>query len=159
MTETMDLSDAIGVSAVDFTSDLGAALLSALPVVANADHAPLEGGEDPAFGTVRWKTLFDGDRTATSSMVLGVAEFGPAGTLLPHRHTPAEIYFGLSGTGVVTIDGVPHEINPGVAVYIPSDAEHGTVAGDDGLRFLYVFPRDRFAEVEYRFSAVREAQG
>ncbi|AUC53252.1 MAG: cupin domain-containing protein [Sagittula sp.] len=131
---------------------MAAVAMSALPVVANADHAPLEGGEDPAFGTVRWKTLFDGDKTATSSMVLGVAEFGPQGTLLPHRHAPAEIYFGLSGTGIVTIDGVAHEIAPGVALYIPSDVEHGTVAGSEGLRFLYVFPRDRFAEVEYRFS-------
>ncbi|WP_249200542.1 cupin domain-containing protein [Thetidibacter halocola] len=129
------------------------AVMAKMPVVANADHAPLEGGEDPAFGTVRWRTLFDADRTATSGMVMGVAEFGPEGTLLPHRHGPAEIYFGLAGRGTVTIDGVAHEMAPGVALFIPEDAEHGTVAGDEGLRFLYVFPRDRFSEVEYRFSA------
>ncbi|MFW2589182.1 cupin domain-containing protein [Sagittula sp. SSi028] len=148
------MPDFISDSLSDFGQfDLTTAALAALPVVANADHAPLEGGEDPAFGTVRWRTLFDGDKTATSSMVLGVAEFGPEGTLLPHRHSPSEIYFGLSGQGTVTIDGVAHDIGPGVAVYVPEDAEHGTVAGPDGLRFLYVFPRDRFAEVEYRFSA------
>ena len=133
--------------------ELTAAALAAMPVVANADHAPLEGGEDPAFGTVRWRTLFCGDRTATTGMVMGVAEFGAEGTLLPHRHGPAEIYFGLAGSGVVTIDGVPHEIGPGVAIYVPEEAEHGTVAGEEGLRFLYVFPRDRFAEVDYRFSS------
>lgn len=132
--------------------EMTAAALAAMPVIANADHAPLEGGEDPAFGTVRWRTLFDGDRTATASMVLGVAEFGPEGTLLPHRHGPSEIYFGLAGSGTVTIDGVAHDIAPGVALYIPADAEHDTVAGAEGLRFLYVFPRDRFAEVDYRFS-------
>ncbi|WP_420327574.1 cupin domain-containing protein [Mameliella sp.] len=126
-----------------------------LPVVANADHAPLEGGEDPAFGTVRWRTLFSADKTSTSGMVMGVAEFGPAGTLLPHRHSPAEIYFGLEGSGIVTIDGVPHELTPGTALYIPEDAEHDTVAGTEGLRFLYVFAKDRFAEVEYRFSAAQ----
>ncbi|WP_425071202.1 cupin domain-containing protein [Sagittula sp. S175] len=114
--------------------DLTAAMLQTMPVIANADHAPLEGGEDPAFGTVRWKTLFDGDKTATSSMVPGVAEFGPEGTLLPHRHTTGEIYFGLSGSGVVTIDGVAHEISPGVALYVHSDAGHGTVAGPVGVR-------------------------
>ncbi|MGP6087076.1 cupin domain-containing protein [Antarctobacter jejuensis] len=137
--------------------DLTAAALAAIPVVSNANHAPLEGGEDPAFGTVRWRTLFSGDKTATSSMVMGVAEFGEGGTLLPHRHSPAEIYFGLDGSGVVTIDGVAHELTPGTALYIPGDAEHGTVAGPDGLRFLYVFPRDRFADVEYRFSAAQMA--
>lgn len=130
-----------------------AGVLAAMPVVANADHAPLEGGEDPAFGTLRWRTLFSADRTATSGMTMGVAEFGPGGTLLPHRHGPAEIYYGLSGRGTVTVDGVAHDLTPGVALFIPAEAEHGTVAGDAGLRFLYVFPRDSFAEVEYRFSA------
>ena len=131
--------------------DLGQALLK-LPVIANADHAPLEGGDDPAFGSVRWRTLFSGDRTDTSGMVMGVAEFGAHGTLNAHRHAPAEVYFGLSGSGVVTIDGVAHEIGPNVALFIPGDAEHHTEAGPDGLRFLYVFPRDRFEDVEYRFS-------
>jgi quercetin dioxygenase-like cupin family protein len=137
----------------DLTSvETTAVLMAALPVVANADHAPLEGGDDPAFGTVRWRTLFCGDKTATQSMVMGVAEFGPEGTLLPHRHGPSEIYFGLAGSGTVTIDGVAHDLQPGTALYIPEEVEHGTVAGPEGLRFLYVFPRDRFAEVDYRFS-------
>lgn len=131
---------------------LSTVALSGIPVVANADHAPLEGGEDPAFGTVRWRTLFCADRTATAGMVMGIAEFGSFGTLLPHRHGPAEMYFGLGGAGIVTIDGTAHEIAPNVALFIPADAEHGTVAGAEGLRFLYVFPRDRFSEVEYRFS-------
>jgi quercetin dioxygenase-like cupin family protein len=133
------------------------AALMTLAVVANAQETPLEGGEDPAFGTVRWRTLFSGDRTPTRGMVLGIAEFGPFGTLLPHRHGPAEIYFGLSGAGVVTIDGVPHPLRPEVALYVPEDAEHGTVAGPEGLRFLYVFPRDSFADVEYRFSSAPNA--
>lgn len=130
-----------------------AGMLQAMPVVANADHAPLEGGEDPTFGTVRWRTLFSADRTATSGMTMGVAEFGPVGTLLPHRHGPAEIYYCLSGRGTVTIDGIAHDLTPGAALFIPAEAEHGTVAGEEGLRFLYVFPRDSFAEVDYRFSA------
>jgi len=121
--------------------------------VANADHAPLEGGTDPAFGTVCWRTLFSADRTATAGMVLGVAEFGPNGTLLPHTHTPAEFYFGLSGDGIVTIDGIAHDLRSGVALFIPGDTEHGTTAGPDGLRFLYGFPTDRFSDVEYLFTA------
>ncbi|MBY6002804.1 cupin domain-containing protein [Salipiger bermudensis] len=134
----------------NFTSQVAA--LVSLAVMADASVAPLEGGEDPAFGTVRWRTLFSGERTATTGMVLGIAEFGPLGTLLPHRHGPAEIYFGLSGAGIVTIDGVPHPIGPEIALFIPEDSEHGTIAGTEGLRFLYVFPRDRFSDVEYRFS-------
>ena len=130
-----------------------AMMLAGNPVLVDAASQMIEGGSDPAFGTVRWRTLFCADRTPTSQFVLGVAEFDAFGTLLPHRHAPAEFYFGLAGTGVVTIDGVPHQIGPGVALYIPEDVEHGVVAGEGGLQFLYGFPRDRFAEVEYRFSA------
>jgi quercetin dioxygenase-like cupin family protein len=116
------------------------------------DAAPLEGGDDPAFGTVRWRTLICADRTPSSGVVLGVAEFGPGDTLLPHRHGPAEVYYGLSGSGTVTIEGVAHEIRAGIAVYIPAEAEHAVVAGRQGLRFAYTFPTGRFAEVDYRFT-------
>ena len=126
--------------------------MAALPVRVDLATLPLEGGEDPAFGTVRWRTLFCADRTATGGVVMGIAEFAPGGTLLPHRHSPAEVYFGLEGAAVVTVDGVPQAMGPGVALFIPGDAEHGTVAGAEGFRMLYVFPRDRFSEVEYRFS-------
>ena len=125
-----------------------------LPVLVRAEDVPLEGGTDPAFGTVRWRTLLCGDRTATGDMVVGIAEFGPGGTLPAHRHSPAEVYFGLAGAGIVTIDGIPHPMAPGVALFMPADAEHQTLAGEQGLQFLYIFPRDRFSEIEYRFSGV-----
>ena len=133
---------------------LAAAMLAmaAMPIRLEAADLPLEGGVDPVFGTVRWRTLFCGDRTQTGGVVMGIAEFAPGGTLLPDRQSPAEVYFGLEGAAIVTVDGVPHPMGPGPALYIPDDAEHGTVAGPDGFRMLYVFPRDRFSEVEYRFS-------
>ncbi|MBS1302218.1 cupin domain-containing protein [Loktanella sp. SALINAS62] len=128
-------------------------LNKAMVTVANADHAPLEGFDDPSHGTVQWRTLFSGDRTQTASLTLGVAEFGPQGTLHSHRHSPCEFYFCLAGQGIVTIDGIDHDLRPGIALYIPADAEHCVVAGEDGLRFLYGFPQDRFSDIEYRFSA------
>lgn len=133
---------------------LAAALMAMAAGAVRVDLAalPLEGGDDPAFGTVRWRTLFCADRTATGGVVMGIADFGPGGTLLPHRHSPAEVYFGLEGAAVVTVDGVAQAMAPGVALFIPGDAEHGTVAGPEGFRMLYVFPKDRFSEVEYRFS-------
>ncbi|MCV2870985.1 cupin domain-containing protein [Defluviimonas sp. WL0050] len=121
--------------------------------VVNAADVASEGGTDPVFGTVTWKTLISGEKTNTSEFVLGIAEFGPGGTLHPHVHAPAEFYFGLTGSGIVTIDGVAHEIVPGVAIYIPGNAEHGTVAGPDGLRFAYGFAEAAFGQIEYRFSA------
>lgn len=124
-------------------------------VLVEAACQPLE--EDPGYGTVRWRTLFDADRTPTSDMVVGIAEFGPHGTLLPHRHAPAEVYVCTAGEGTVTVDGAPHALRVGTALFIPADAEHGVVAGPAGLTFTYVFPRARFAEVAYRFSMVAVA--
>ncbi|MBY6141667.1 cupin domain-containing protein [Leisingera daeponensis] len=123
------------------------------PLAVDAAQVPLAGGTDPAYGEVRWRTLINGSDDAPRDMVLGIAEFGPGGRLLPHRHDPAEFYFGLEGTGMVTIDGIPHEIRPGVAIYVPGGAEHGTVAGRDGLRFAYGFAAPSFEQIQYRFSA------
>ncbi|MEQ9694362.1 cupin domain-containing protein [Shimia sp. SDUM112013] len=119
----------------------------------DAANVPLEGGTDPAYGTVRWRTLINGNSDAPKEFVLGIAEFDPHGMLHPHRHDAAEFYFGLEGRGTVTIDGIPHEIAPGVAIYVPANAEHGTVAGPEGLRFSYGFAESSFADITYRFSA------
>lgn len=117
------------------------------------DDQPIEGGFDPAFGDVTWQTLISGDTTASTGLVLGVATFQAHGVLHLHRHTPPEFYFGLSGSGIVTIDGQPHHIAPGVAVFVPGNTEHGVCAGPHGLKFVYGFGEDAFSTIEYRFSA------
>jgi quercetin dioxygenase-like cupin family protein len=104
------------------------------------------------FGTVKWRTLIDGTVAAPKEFVLGIAEFEPHGTLMPHRHAPAEFYLGLEGSGTITIDSVPHVMTPGVAIYIPGNTEHAVVAGDQGLRFAYGFAEGAFGAIEYRFS-------
>lgn len=119
----------------------------------DAATTPLEGGADPAYGTVQWRTLISGDTDSKREFVLGIAEFEPFGTLMQHRHDPAEFYLGIEGDGIVTIDGVPHRVAAGIAVYIPANAEHGIVAGSSGLRMTYGFAVGSFSDVEYRFSA------
>lgn len=119
----------------------------------NSADVPLEGGTDPAFGTVRWRTLVNGHSDDPKDIVFGIAEFEAHGTLLPHRHRQAEIYFGLEGDGVVTIEGIDHRIAPGIVIYVPGDAEHSTLAGPEGLKFAYGFAERSFAEIDYRFSA------
>lgn len=69
-----------------------------------------------------------------------------------HRHSHAELYHITSGTGVVTIDGVEHEVRKGSVVFIPGDAEHGIRnIGEEELVWLYVFAADGFGEIIYRF--------
>jgi mannose-6-phosphate isomerase-like protein (cupin superfamily) len=128
------------------------------PLVVDAAQVPLSGGTDAAFGEVRWRTLINSCAETSRDMVLGIAEFEPHGRLLPHRHDPAEFYFGLEGSGTVTIDGTPHNIRPGVAIYVPANAEHDTQAGPEGLRFAYGFAESSFEQITYRFTAAEEAQ-
>lgn len=122
--------------------------------VIDPEALPREGEGDSNFGSVSWRTLISADRTPSAGMVLGLAEFGPYGTLKPHRHSHAEFYLGFSGDGTIMIDGVSHWIRPGVAVYVEGDTEHGVLAGPDGLCFAYGFAADRFSDIKYRFSPI-----
>lgn len=123
------------------------------PLCVDAAQVPLAGGTDPTYGEVRWRTLINGSEQAPRDMVLGIAEFEAGHQLKPHCHAEAEWYLGLDGSGIVTLDGVEHEIRAGVALYVPGNAEHGTVAGPEGLRFAYGFSCTSFEQVTYHFTA------
>ncbi len=118
----------------------------------NIASCRVDGGTDPAFGDVLWRTLINGSLADPKEFIVGIAEFGPQGVLPPHRHDPAEFYVGIEGSGTVTIDGIAHPIGPGIALYVASNAEHGTQAGPDGLRIVYGFSEPSFESIEYRFS-------
>jgi mannose-6-phosphate isomerase-like protein (cupin superfamily) len=136
-----------------------------------------------AGGNVTWKTLFSNERTETDTFTVGVAtcppgrvvacpasssdkssasstpslfnpgSLGDAGLLKLHRHTHAEIYHVISGTGIVCIDGQEYEVGRGSVVFIPGDAEHGIFnKGEGDLVWLYIFAANGFEEIVYRFS-------
>lgn len=115
--------------------------------------------DDPARGTLSWKTLISGEVTPTDSLVCGIADIQPGESLALHRHAEPEVYFGLSGAGLVVIDGVPHRLAPGVALYIPSLAEHGVPVATEPLRWFYAFARDRFDQIQYHFPHEDPAAG
>lgn len=129
-----------------------AANIPTAPLSVDAAQVPLAGGTDPTYGEVRWRTLINSSEQAPRDMVLGIAEFEAGHQLKPHRHAEAEWYLGLDGSGTVTMDGVEYEIRAGVALYVPGNAEHGTVAGPDGLRFAYGFSCHSFEQVTYHFT-------
>lgn len=124
-------------------------------VIVTAGDRPRERFDVAARGDASWFTLISGDLTATDRMSAGVMELAPGGVgLAPHRHREPEIYFVVSGSGIVTIDGVDAPVAADATVFIPGDAEHGIRnAGVAVLRVFYVFPTDRFSDVVYRFSA------
>ena len=123
-------------------------------VVVQEGACPVEGWDDAIRGTILWRTLLSADRTPTAQMTLGVTEVGPGqpSPFHQHRHVQAEIYYVLSGEGVVSIDGIEQPLRAGSSVFIPGNVWHGARnTGRDVLRLLYVFAADSFADVHYVF--------
>jgi len=113
-------------------------------------NLPLEG--EARDGRLSWQTLICAERTPSSGLVVGVADFPPGGHLEFHRHAPAEFYFCLAGSAKVYADDKVMELTPNVAAYIPSGAEHAIRAGKDGMRLLYGFARDSFPSIDYDYT-------
>ena len=101
---------------------------------------------------VRWKFLIDADFTESSGLSLGIAEIAPGGDLILHYHSPAEIYVVTDGTGMLNKSGKLEEIKKGDVVYISKNAKHALKNnGEEPLKFYWIFPTDRFSEVEYLY--------
>ncbi|KAH8692184.1 RmlC-like cupin domain-containing protein [Talaromyces proteolyticus] len=120
----------------------------------NLQNTPAESFNDTSRGDVTWHTLFSRPRTPTSDLSAGLAVCPPrTGHLCRHRHSQAEIYYIIEGSGHVLIDGETYRVSKGSTVFIPSDAEHGVInSGQQPLKWFYVFPTDSFEDIVYRFS-------
>ncbi|OJD32563.1 uncharacterized protein BKCO1_37000152 [Diplodia corticola] len=107
---------------------------------------------EPTRGTTTWHTLLSAPNTPTDSLTTGIATCPPNGSLALHRHKQAEIYYILSGTGEVEIEGERQRVVKDTVVWIPGDAEHGVFCGEQSeLQWLYVFPESKMENVVYRF--------
>ncbi|KAK7435673.1 hypothetical protein CaCOL14_004456 [Colletotrichum acutatum] len=113
---------------------------------------PPESFPEQSRGNATWHTLVSAPGTVTDSLSSGVATCPPNGSLALHRHKQAEIYYVLSGSGKVEINGVRHAVSKDQLVWIPGDAEHGVFCGEgETMTWLYVFPEGRFSDIVYRF--------
>lgn len=120
---------------------------------------PSESYPNASHGILTWKTLISAPQTQTNTLIAGTLTLPPKkGHLCPHRHTQAEIYHIISGSGVMEIDGVEYNVEAGNVVYIPGDAKHGIRnEGEEDLTWLWVFAADGFRDVVYRWE--QEAEG
>jgi mannose-6-phosphate isomerase-like protein (cupin superfamily) len=125
-------------------------------VVRETDVEPVT-WSDPVRGDVLFRTMLGG-ATTRADFTAGVTRLAPGGWLGHHRHDPSEVYFVLSGTGVLTIDGHEHPVSAGTAAYLPSRSEHGIHnTGDEPLRFFYAFAIDSFEKIDYDFTGADES--
>ncbi|CVL09804.1 hypothetical protein LB506_008776 [Fusarium annulatum] len=104
-------------------------------------------------GDAAWHTLLSSPGTKTTSLTAGIATCPPQGTLALHRHKQAELYYILSGSGEVEVEGQRYPVSKNNLVWIPGDAEHGVFCNDNELSWLYVFPEDSFDNIVYRFTS------
>lgn len=105
-------------------------------------------------GLGRWRTLISGDRTPTEGLTVGISELPPGEEkgISSHKHPHPEVYFFLSGEGVVLLAGREHKVRTGATLFIPGGLVHAVQNnGTELLRFLYVFPANSLKEVEYEF--------
>jgi len=123
------------------------------PLVRDLAEVEWEVWADPVRGDVSFQVVFSRDRTPTSTLYTGLCELAPGGWLGRHRHTQAEVYHLVEGSGVMVLDGVEHAVAAGSAVFVPGDAEHGIRnTGTGPLRFVYAFATGSVDDVVYRFS-------
>ena len=121
------------------------------PTRVDASLLPDERWDDQARGTIRYRTLMSAPETDTKAIVCGIAMMAEGDTFPLHFHAEPEVYFGLEGTGEVMIEGVPHSLAPGVALYIPGGAVHGVPVANSPLKWFYTFATDSFADIRYSF--------
>ncbi|WP_018332744.1 cupin domain-containing protein [Actinomycetospora chiangmaiensis] len=112
---------------------------------------PWETWDDPVRGHLRWCLLDGGLDPAPHAVTTGVLDLAPGDWLGRHRHAATELYFVVSGSPVVWLDGRETVVAAGTHVRLPGGIEHGLRAVDDPVRVLFSFPTTAFADVVHRF--------
>ncbi len=85
--------------------------------------------------------LVEPDRTGTNAVAMGIEDFDVGGSTPDHAHAHSdEIFFVISGTGRVVMDGAATEVGPGDAIWIPRSVRHQLLnTGTTVLRTTWTF--------------------
>jgi len=89
---------------------------------------------------VRFTTLAT-PSTGTAETSVWHVELAPGADAQPHRVTREEIFVGITGRAVATLDGVPHPVGAGDALVVRPDVDFAlAVDGDEPFRALVCQP-------------------
>ena len=109
--------------------------------------------DDPARGTLTFRTIFSKGSSPTSGLTVGFAELAPGEHLAPHRHPQAEVYLVVEGEGTIRIEDERLGVTAGTALFMPGGRVHEVVntSPTSTLRLFYVLDADGIDDVEYEF--------
>jgi len=74
----------------------------------------------------------------TSTMEVGLINLKKDQEDTQQPHVSDEIYYVISGSGTIEIDGIKNEVNPGKIIYIPKRICHSFHAISNELVVLYI---------------------
>ena len=74
----------------------------------------------------------------TSTMEVGIIKLKKDQEDTQQPHVSDEIYYVISGSGTIEIDGIRNEVNPGKIIYIPKRIRHSFHAISNELVILYI---------------------
>jgi mannose-6-phosphate isomerase-like protein (cupin superfamily) len=74
----------------------------------------------------------------TSTMEVGIINLKKDQEDTQQPHISDEIYYVISGSGTIEIDGIKNEVNPGKIIYIPKRMCHSFNAISNELVVLYI---------------------
>lgn len=117
--------------------------------------------DDQGFIDLHVKWLVNAEQAGSEHMLFGLSRFGPKGTHVLHRHPHAEeVCYVIEGEGGVqlTADG-EFPIEPGELTFGEEGEWHGHVAGDEGMRFIFLYMgAPSLAAAEYELHDPDEAR-
>lgn len=74
----------------------------------------------------------------TSTMEVGIINLKKEQEDTQQPHISDEIYYVISGSGTIEMDGIKKEVNPGKIIYIPKRIRHSFHANSNELVILYI---------------------
>ena len=98
--------------------------------------------------------LVDSTKNSSHGISVGCLIIPVEDELPLHTHAPQEVYLIKSGSGRLLMpNGKSRSVSESDCVYIPNNEKHGLRnTGDTPLAVIWIFPMDRWKDVEYIYS-------
>ena len=81
--------------------------------------------EPPGHFGAYSKLLVNPETTTTERLDFRISLYPPEGLAVDHVHEEAEhVYYFMEGEGLLTLDGEPRMVTPGVVAWIPPGVRH-----------------------------------